>query len=51
MLFDNYFGEYIELPPDLVQLLHERAAAAAAFRPMNLVAEAAYSLYEQWKKI
>lgn len=51
MLFDNYFGEYIELPPELVQLLHERTAAAAVFRPMNLISEAAYSLYEQWKKL
>lgn len=49
MLFDNYFGEYIELPPDLVQYLHERAAA---FRPtLPVLSEAAYAIFEQWKKL
>ena len=47
----SFLGERPELPPELVQLLHERTAAAAAFRPMNLISEAAYSLYEQWKKL
>lgn len=47
----SFMGERPELPPDLVQLLHERASAAAAFRPMSLISEAAYSLFEQWKKL
>jgi lipopolysaccharide/colanic/teichoic acid biosynthesis glycosyltransferase len=46
----SFLGERPELPDDLVQYLHERAAA---FRPVNwgVISEAAYSLYEQWKKV
>ncbi len=45
----SFLGERPELPPDLVQYLHERAAA---FRPtLPVLSEAAYAIFEQWKKL